>query len=262
MAGSMEEILMMGSDSDSDDDGKVGVAEVVAAPAPPPAATNSSKSELTNRLKNLYSSSSPNKTTAGAPAPTAAAPPRNIPPTMNVARTGAPSSSHNPNYVPPMVHNQHPHSNVPTSSSSQQQMQQSQHSQQQPPPLVGVGRVPAPLPKARTNNRAAPPPNRMAAVPTPSIPPSPMTASSVQQRQSYSKSSQSSRPHQYQAPPGRSNSTSQGVPHGIQQHSMSVVSEHSANSSSRSSGQSSIPVSDQEKKEKEKFLMFTRVLMK
>jgi len=243
---------MMGSDSDSDDDGKVGVAEVVA-PAPPPAATNSSKSELTNRLKNLYSSSSPNKSTGAGPPPDpiAAAPPRNIPPTMNVARTGAPSSSHNPNYVPPMVHNQHPHSNAPSASSSQQQMQQSQHTQQQPPPLVGVGRVPAPLPKARTNNRAAPPPNRIAAVPNPTIPPSPMTASSVQQRQSYSTTSQSSRPRQYSR-----SSSSQGVPHGIPQHS------NSANSSSRSSGQAPMPVSDQEKKEKEKFLMFTRVLMK
>lgn len=261
MAGSMEDILMMGSDSDSDDDGKVGVAEVAAPPAPPPAATNSSKSELTNRLKNLYSSSSsPPKSTGTIPNPIAAAPPRNIPPTMNVARTGAPSSSHNPNYVPPMVHNQHPHSNVPSSSSSQQQMQQTQ---QQPPPLVGVGRVPAPLPKARANNRAAPPPNRIAAVPNPTIPPSPMTASSVQQRQSYSTSSQSSRPRQYQAPPGRSNSSQGGVPHGISQHSNPHMSasEHSA-TSSRSSGQASMSVSDQEKKEKEKFLMFTRVLMK
>eukprot|EP00985_Skeletonema_marinoi_P004827 scaffold2094_cov192-Skeletonema_marinoi.AAC.4 len=254
----MEDILM-GSDSDSDaDDGKVGDADMnitaVPAPAPVATATNSSKSELTNRLKNLYSSSSPPKSTSVAPTPNpiAAAPPRNIPPTMNVARTGGPSSSHNPNYVPPMVHNQHPHNNVPAASaSSQQQIQQPQHAQQQqPPPLVGVGRVPAPLPKARTNIRSAPPPNRIAAVPNHTIPPSPMTASSVPPRQSYSASAQSSsRPRQHQAPPPQPNP-------------LLASSDHSANSTSRSAGQTSSTQTEQEKKEKEKFLMFTRVLMK
>eukprot|EP00984_Skeletonema_dohrnii_P010009 scaffold3867_cov115-Skeletonema_dohrnii-CCMP3373.AAC.9 len=108
----MEDILM-GSDSDSDsDDGKVGNTDAHAnTTAAPPTATNSSKSELNNRLKMLYASSSTPKASR-APPPTpihaaAAAPshPRNIP-TMNVARTGGPSSSHNPNYVPPMIPNQ------------------------------------------------------------------------------------------------------------------------------------------------------------
>ncbi|KAL7496761.1 hypothetical protein ACHAWT_004908 [Skeletonema menzelii] len=261
MAGRMEDILMMGSDSDSDaDDGKVGDADMnikAAAPAPAPTATNASKSELTNRLKNLYSASSPPKNSNAAPPPNPipVAPPRNIPPTMNVARTGAPSSSHNPNYVPPMVHNQHPHGNVPAASSSSQQ--QIQQSQQQPPPLVGVGRVPAPLPKARTSVRSAPPPNRIAAVPT--IPPSPMTASSVPSRPYSSSSQSSSRPRQYQTAPGGS-SSSQGLHHQPQPNPLMSSSERSANSS-RSSSKSLSRV-DPEKKEKEKFLMFTRVLMK
>ncbi|KAK1747116.1 hypothetical protein QTG54_002460 [Skeletonema marinoi] len=110
----MMEDILMGSDSDSDADDGVGNTDAHAntTAAPPPTATNSSKSELNNRLKMLYASSSTPK--AGrAPPPTpihaaASAPshPRNIPPTMNVARTGGPSSSHNPNYVPPMIPNQ------------------------------------------------------------------------------------------------------------------------------------------------------------
>ena len=235
----------MGSDSDSDaDDGKVG--DITAAPTSAASNPNPSKSELTNRLKSLYSSSSPPKAAGGAnpPKPVSAQPPRNIPPTMNVARTGGPSSSHNPkNYVPPMVHQLH-HS--APASSSQQHMQQ-----QQPPPLVGVGRVPAPLPKARSNIRAAPPPSRMAAVPNPSIPPSPMTASSVSSRQSYS--TQPRRGHTLSSGSG---SSSQAVHHPQQMSS----SEHSAHSSRSSAA--SLGLSEQEKKEKETFLMFTRVLMK
>lgn len=228
MAGRMEDLLMMGSDSDSDaDEVKVGDADVVTQPAVVPAATNlSSKSELTNRLKNLYSSSSPPKGGHGGappPNPIAAPPPRNIPPTMNVARTGGPSSSHNPNYVPPMVHNQH-HHNDPAAPS-----------QQQPPPLVGIGRVPAPLPTARTK-----------IIPrNPTIQPSPMTASSASSRQPYTTSAQSLPRQQAQQTPNP----------------IMAATDHSSNSS-RSSVQGSLTQAEQEKKEKERFLMFIRVLMK
>ena len=141
----MMEDILMGSDSDSDaDDGKVGNTDAHAniTAAPPPTATNSSKSELNNRLKMLYASSSTPK--AGrAPPPTpihaaASAPshPRNIPPTMNVARTGGPSSSHNPNYVPPMIPNQQGPAKPDGSSRSQDPYQKQ-------PPLMATTAISA-----------------------------------------------------------------------------------------------------------------------
>jgi hypothetical protein len=60
MAENMEDILMGGFDSDSDDDNKALAPAIPAAafpslePTPPLIAADTSKSDLTNQLKNLY----------------------------------------------------------------------------------------------------------------------------------------------------------------------------------------------------------------
>jgi len=225
----MMEDILMGSDSDSDaDDGKVGNTDAhnVNTTAAPPTATNSSKSELNNRLKMLYASSSTPK--AGrAPPPTpihaaAAAPshPRNIPPTMNVARTGGPSSSHNPNYVPPMIPNQQGPANPDGSNSRSQDPYQKQPRNNSIPKTITSFDKP-----------------QMAT-----------TATSAQSRPRADGSSRSQVVNQYQKQ---------------QPNPLMATSKHSTNSSARSSGQSLNQTEQQrkEKAEKERFFMFVKVLM-
>jgi hypothetical protein len=196
--GRMEDLLMGGDSSGSDESDAetknkgagaathAAVPSIVTAagpsssspPKPPLAGRSDSKSELTNRLKNLY-------TAPPIPAPPPPAPVQIPPPpdggqqgnNIEVASVGAvgaamaassplsrQSSLNNPsnNFIPPMVPTSHRNSPASAQQPQQQQQQHQQHQQQQqqqqhqytgamtPTAQHGsVGRVPAPLPKAR-----------------------------------------------------------------------------------------------------------------
>jgi hypothetical protein len=196
--GRMEDLLMGGESSGSDESDaetknkEAGVATQASVPSivtaagpssssppkPPLAGRSDSKSELTNRLKNLY-------TAPPIPAPPPPAPVQIPPPpdggqqgnNIEVASVGAvgaamaassplsrQSSLNNPsnNFIPPMVPTSHRNSPASAQQPQQQQQQHQQHQQQQqqqqhqytgamtPTAQHGsVGRVPAPLPKAR-----------------------------------------------------------------------------------------------------------------
>ncbi|KAL7488843.1 hypothetical protein ACHAW6_014454 [Cyclotella cf. meneghiniana] len=175
MAGNMEDILMgSGFDSDDSDDNNsklVSPAPSVnrAAPlnpnanttslsssAPPPnVAASSSKSALTNRLKNLYASPSNAAGPGGSGAPIA---PGNLP------RGGIPHlpSQPQPSARPPPGGYGH---SMPPPAPQQQQHPPTGYDHTHHASSNAAHRMPAPLPKARTSNRSAPPANRMASVP-------------------------------------------------------------------------------------------------
>jgi len=322
---------------------------VVAAPKPAASGVapgmlnrSSSKSELTNRLKSLYTSppgpkggvpsqvkmqqQKPNvnkpvvagrgvsatATTAGrgitmvgapapgsrsvaAPPPVAAAASSRVPPGGGGAQPGP----GNPNYIPPMVHTNHTTHGGGSSPPKQQQQQQQPHPSQmaatshgQPQQQQHVVRVPAPLPKARNNQRSAPPANRVASVPIPNPrsavgppPPSPLTANNAGTAQTHAHVSSRQKPQQPQqyahAPhlragqptttqqqqqpqqPQRAQPLMPNRPQ-MQQQPQQAGGARAAPGMAHGvlSGSDNRNLSDQEKKEKERFLMFTRVLMK
>mmetsp|Transcript_33034 Transcript_33034/g.78904 ORF Transcript_33034/g.78904 Transcript_33034/m.78904 type:complete len:873 (+) Transcript_33034:340-2958(+) len=265
----MEDLLMNDADdSDSDESSKNKLSDATAKPAAaaqtpsaaqhaPNLAKPESKSELTNRLKNLYKST-PSKPPKMATALPAQSKQMNAP-----AANTQPVAVSVPTLAPPKPQQQlvsSPTTMAPPRTTNPAASQQAQ-----------IGRMPAALPKARTST--APPPNRsgVATVPTSTAsrhhstiqknipgssrayPPNPMAASQQQMA-----------PPPQRPPSSHHRATSSQHPMAshVSQVSRSAQQQQVMSRTAAPSSSHQVSVSEKEKKEKEKFLMFTRVLMK
>mmetsp|Transcript_9528 Transcript_9528/g.23271 ORF Transcript_9528/g.23271 Transcript_9528/m.23271 type:complete len:943 (-) Transcript_9528:46-2874(-) len=190
------------------------------------------------------------------------------------------SSNSNSSSPPSTIDEEQEHGNglSPSNNSKGQQQQQQQQQSGVPQPVVhsSVGRVPAPLPKARTATRSAPPSNRVASVPVPPSssrppgatpvmnmpsgppPPSPLTA-----QQGGGGARQYGHAPHLQRGSGSQQQRQQGASRQSQgQHQQQQQHQQQSSSSGGGSNNNPQQLTDLEKKEKERFLMFTRVLMK